>query len=822
MREEPEKATSPAEEKIQTLLIEDEMKDSYLNYSMSVIVSRALPDVRDGLKPSQRRILVAMNDLGLGPHGKFRKCAKIAGDTSGNYHPHGEQVIYPTLVRLAQDFVSRYTLIDGQGNFGSIDGDPPAAMRYTEARLTEFATQILEDLDRDTVDFASNYDETREEPRVLPSKFPNLLCNGSAGIAVGMATSIPPHNLSEIADGIIKLIDNPDITIDELMEIIKGPDFPTGGIICGVKGLKEAYHKGKGLITLRARFNTEEVKGGRTNIIITEIPYNQEKARIIERIAGLVKANRIQGVSDIRDESDKEGMRIVVELKRGEEPQVTINQLYQNTPLQDTFSIIMIALARTGRPETLNLKQLLTSYRDHRIEVIRRRTRFLLERAEAEAHILKGLVIALNRIDQVIRLIRRSKTVEIAREGLMKKFRLTQVQTDAILQMRLQKLTGLERAKVEQDLKAIKEKITERKAILADEALILDIIREDLYELKEKYGDSRLTEIYKREVQEFAKEDLITEEEMAVIITHQGYIKRMPLTGYRKQHRGSKGVIGAETKEGDFIEYLFVASTHDYILFFTDRGRVHWQKVYDIPEMTRLARGRALINLIRLGQNESITATIPVESFDEGFLIMATQNGYIKKTRLAAFGKPKKGGIIALKLDSGDRLIGVRVTSGKDHIILGTRDGLAIRFPETDVRSMGRAARGVTGIRLKKQDKVKDLVIVDKDTTLLSVCERGYGKRTKFQEYRLQSRGGIGIHNIKTSERNGKLIGMKEVKDKDDLMLVSGTGMVVRIPVKSTRAIGRNTQGVRLISLDADDKLISVARVAHEDEEEAQ
>ncbi|MEK7448051.1 MAG: DNA gyrase subunit A [Planctomycetota bacterium] len=801
---------------VKDLPIEDEMKDSYLNYAMSVIVSRALPDARDGLKPSQRRILVAMNDLGLGPRSKFRKCAKIAGDTSGNYHPHGEQVVYPTLVRMAQDFACRYPLVDGQGNFGSIDGDPPAAMRYTEARMTEFSMQLLEDMEKDTVDFIPNYDETRTEPTVLPSKFPNLLCNGSYGIAVGMATSIPPHNFTEIADGIIKLINNPNVSIDELMTIVKAPDFPTAGIICGIQGVKEAYQTGRGLITVRGRLKTEELKGGRQLLIITEIPYNQEKTKIIEEIVKLIKDDKMDGVADVRDESDRNGIRLVLELRRGAEEQVIINQLYQHTSMQISVSIIMIALVN-NRPETLNLKQILECYRNHRLEVIRRRTKFLLARAEDEAHILEGLIIALDEIDEVIKVIKKSKTVEDARNNLMARFKLSERQSDAILQMRLQRLTNLEQAKVKEDLKKLKEKIVDYKALLADENMILDIIKEDLFELKEKYGDKRKTEILKREAQEFSIEELIAEEDMVVVISHEGYVKRVPLTSYRKQQRGGKGVIGAETKEGDFIEHLFIASTHDYLLFFTDQGRVHWQKLYDLPEMTRTAKGRALINIIKLRPDEKITAAIPVKNFETGFLIMATQNGVIKKTELKAYGRPQKGGIIAIKLRPDDRLIGVRVTTGQDHIILGTRDGMAIRFAETDVRGMGRAASGVTGIRLKKGDIVKDMIIMDKEASLLSVCEQGYGKRTDFDEYRIQRRGGSGVRNIKTSDRNGKLVGMKEARDKDDLVLITTKGMVVRISVKNIRTIGRNTQGVRLIKLEPGDKLISVARVPEEE-----
>lgn len=804
---------------IQELAIENEMKDSYLNYAMSVIVSRALPDVRDGLKPSQRRILVAMNDLNLGPRSKFRKCAKICGDTSGNYHPHGEQVVYPTLVRMAQDFSCRYILVDGQGNFGSVDGDPPAAMRYTEARMSDFASLLMKDLDMGTVDFQPNYDETRDEPKVLPSAFPNLLCNGASGIAVGMATSIPPHNIIEVADGIIKIIDKPTATIEELMEIVKGPDFPTGGIICGAQGIRDAYLTGRGIITVRSKVTTEEGKQGKNSIIITEIPYNQEKAKIIERIATLVKEGRIQGVSDIRDESDRDGMRIVVELKRGEEDQIVVNQLFENTSLQDNFSIIMISLVN-GRPETLNLKQMLVAYKDHRIEVIRRRTKFLLDKAEAEAHILEGLVIAVDNIDDIVHLIKKSKSIEEARGKLIKKYSLSEIQADAILRMQLSRLTGLEREKLETDLKALKEKIRDFKAILADENLVLDIIKEDLYEMKEKYGDKRRTEIMKRALKDFSIEELITEEETVVVITHEGYIKRVPLTSYRKQQRGGKGVIGTETKEGDFVEHLFVASTHDYILFFTDIGKVHWVKVYDIPEMSRTAKGRALINLIRFNQKEKITEAIPVGTFDKGFLLMATAKGLVKKTTLSEYGNPQKGGIIALKLEADDRLIGVRTTSGKDHIILGTQDGMSIRFPEENARPMGRATYGVTGIRLKKGDLVRDMVIMDKNASLLSVCEKGYGKRTSFDEYRIQRRGGSGIRNIKTSDRNGKLIGLKEVTDKDEIMLMTQKGMAVRMPVSGLRSIGRNTQGVRLISMQPSDKVVSVARVCPEEVED--
>ncbi|ODS34687.1 MAG: DNA gyrase subunit A [Candidatus Scalindua rubra] len=803
---------------IKDVIIEEEMKDSYLTFAMSVIMSRALPDVRDGLKPSQRRILVAMNDLGLGPASKFRKCAKICGDTTGNYHPHGEQVVYPTLVRLAQDFSCRYTLINGQGNFGSIDGDPPAAMRYTEARMTNASMEMMADLKQNTVNFVPNYDETRMEPVVLPSKFPNILCNGSSGIAVGMATSIPPHNVNEVCDGIIRVIDNPDVTIDELIEIIKGPDFPTGALICGTKGINEGYKTGRGTIIVRARAHTETTKTGKKNIVITEIPYQLNRDKIIERIAELVKNEQIKGISDVRNESDREGSRIVIDLKKGEREEVVLNLLYKHTKLQDSYSIIMIALIN-NRPQTLNLKQLITAYIDHRKEVIQRRTRFLLARAEERAHILEGLRIALKNIDEIIKLIKSSKNVEDARASLVSKFSLTEVQANAILDMKLQRLTNLEQNKIEEEYKKICENIKEYKAIMADEKLVLDIIREDLYEIKEKYGDPRNTEII-GEIGEFEMEDLISEEDVIVIVTHDGYTKRLPLSTYRKQHRGGKGVTGADMKEGDFVEHLFIASTHDYILFFTDMGKVYWQKVYDIPQLGRTARGRAIINLLNLEKGENISSMIPIRRFDDRMLIMATKNGIIKKTVLSAFGRPQKGGIIAILLDSGDKLIGVKLTHGEREIVLGTEKGKAIRFSENDVRCMGRATRGVKGVELQEDDNVRGIVIVDKDATLLTVCENGYGKRTEYSEYHVQRRGGQGVINIKTTERNGKVIGLKNVRDEDELMMMTANGMVIRTAINTIRSIGRNTQGVRLITLQEGDKLVSIAPVISDVKEE--
>ncbi len=802
-------------ENIKELFIEEEMKDSYLSYAMSVIMSRALPDVRDGLKPSQRRILVAMNDLGLGPRSKFRKCAKIAGDTTGNYHPHGEQVVYPTLVRMAQDFNYRYPLIQGQGNFGSIDGDPPAAMRYTEARMTEATMTIMEDLERETVDYVPNYDDTRTEPSVLPSKFPNLLCNGCSGIAVGMATSIPPHNVNEICDGITLVIDNPDVTIDDLMKVIKGPDFPTGALICGTEGIKEGYRTGRGTITVRARAHVETSNSGKKSIVVTEIPYQLNRDNILERIAELVREEQLKGISDIRNESDREGSRLVIDLKKGEDEEVVLNQLYKHTKLQDSFSIITIALVN-NRPETLNLKQMLVYYIEHRKVIILRRTKYLLEKAQARAHILEGLRIALQHIDKIIKLIRNSDSVETARQGLISQFSLSEIQANAILDMKLQRLTGLEQGKIEEEYKKICAEIKEYQAILASDKLVLNIIKKDIVEIKERFGDKRRTEIVAAAT-EFNIEDLIAEENVAVIITHEGYIKRLPLTAYRKQHRGGKGVTGADMKEGDFIEHLFVASTHDYILFFTDQGRVYWLKVYDIPQMGRTSKGRALINLLEFKEGENVSSLIPARDFDERQLVMATSHGIIKKTVLSAYGNPKKGGIIAINLDDGDKLIGVKLTNGKQDIILGTEQGKAMRFSEENVRTMGRVTHGVKGIKLKENDKVRDMVIVDENSSLLTVCENGFGKRTDFSEYPAHHRGGQGVINIKTTERNGKVVALIDVRDTDELIMITAKGMVIRTPINTIRAIGRNTQGVKLFAVEEGDKLVSVARVAPEE-----
>jgi len=796
-------------------LIEEEMKDSYLNYAMSVIVSRALPDVRDGLKPSQRRILFAMHELGLGPRAKHRKCAKICGDTSGNYHPHGEQVIYPTLVRMAQDFAIRFALVDGQGNFGSVDGDPPAAMRYTEARMTSFAVQMLEDIDKETVDFGPNYDETLEEPLVLPSKFPNLLCNGAMGIAVGMATSIPPHNLGEICEGLLALIANPNLTVGDLLKHVPGPDFPTGGIIMGGGGLREAYETGRGLVTVRSRVAVEDLRGGKKVIVVTEIPYNVNKSALIERIADLVKEDQIPGIGDVRDLSSRDGMRIEVEIRKGEDEEVILNQLYTSTSLQDTFSINMIALVG-GRPKTLDLRELLQAYLDHRKEIIRRRTRFLLEQAEREAHLLEGLARAIDLLDEIIALIRASESPAVAKARLVAEHSFTQLQAEAILKLTLARLTGLERVKILKDLDELRKKIAEYKSILANESLVLDIIREDLHELR-KMSDPRRTEISPEVAATFEKADLIQEEDMVVVLSHLGYAKRVPLTSYRKQRRGGRGIIGAETKETDYIQDLFIASTHDTVLFFTDTGRVYRRFVYDLPQLDRTARGKPIVNLLDLKTGERVNASVSVKSFEKGYLVMATERGLVKKTELSAYANVRASGIIAIALEEADRLIGVSVTTGESEVILGTAEGMSIRFPEGDLRPMGRDTYGVAGIKLEEGDRVVDMILPVPAATILTACENGFGKRSPLDDYRLQSRAGKGVINIKATERNGKVVGMKEVHDGDDLIMITQQGILVRIPVREIRTMGRNTQGVRLIRLEPTDKLVAIARVEHEE-----
>ncbi len=808
-------------EKVIACDIKGEMRDSYLTYAMSVIVSRALPDARDGLKPSQRRILVAMNDLGLGPKSRYRKCAKVAGDTSGNYHPHGEAVVYPTLVRMAQDFNLRYPLVDGQGNFGSIDGDPPAAMRYTEARLTPLAMEMLRDLKKDTVDFVPNYDETLTEPIVLPGKFPNLLCNGGAGIAVGMATNIPPHNLNEVAAAAKLFIDKPDAGVDELLKKLPGPDFPTGGIITGLEEIRRAYATGRGRIKLRGRVGVEPLKGGREAIIITEIPYSVNKTKLLEDIASLVNNKKITGISDLRDESDREGMRIVAELKRGEVARVIINQLYKKTQLQVTFGIILLALDG-GRPRVMDLKSVLRCFVEHRKEVIVRRTRFDLAVAERRAHILEGFKIALKNIDEVIKIIKSSSDREKAKAALVKRFKLSEIQADAILDLRLYRLTGLEAKKIDREYKELIKLIAHLQSILDSEKMVLELIKSDLDELVEKYGDDRRTEIVPAEG-ELRIEDLIADEAALITISHRGYIKRVPVSTYRAQRRGGKGVAGMQTREEDFVERLFTASTHDYLLFFTEAGRVHWLKVYQIPPASRTAKGRALANLLEISDRDKIAALIRVRDFDSGgFIMLASEKGIVKKTPLDHFSNPRAAGIIAASVAKGDRMIAAILTSGKDELLLVTSNGKSIRFREKDVRPMGRTARGVKGIRLGTKDRVVTMEKVEEDHTLLVVSETGFGKRTAFDQYNAQGRGGGGVITLRTGGKIGALVGAGSFRDGDELMLISAEGKMIRMSVDEIRVIGRATKGVRLIDLGEGDKLVSLARVADEDEEEGE
>ncbi|HEY3215912.1 MAG TPA: DNA gyrase subunit A [Candidatus Eisenbacteria bacterium] len=813
--------------KVVDITIESEMKTSYIDYSMSVIVSRALPDVRDGLKPSQRRILVAMNDLNLGPGRPFRKCAKIAGDTSGNYHPHGEQVVYPTLVRMAQDWVMRYPLVDGQGNFGSIDGDAPAAMRYTEARLTALAAEVLADLEKNTVDFRSNYDETREEPTVLPGVVPNLLINGCSGIAVGMATEVPPHNLGEICEAITHVIDHPESSAEDLLKIVRGPDFPTGGIIYGTQGIRDCYLNGRGLIKMRARVQVEEGKLGRMSLVATEIPFQVNKSAMLEKIAELVREGKVTGISDLRDESDREGMRIVIELKKDANPKVVLNQLFVHSPLQSTFGAIMLALV-DQRPQVMSLRTLIDQYVLHRQNVVRRRTEFDLAEAERRAHVLEGLKIALDHLDAVIALIRKSKDVETARAGLMAEFKLTESQANAILEMRLSRLTSLERKKVEEEYLEVIQLIEKLKSILASPQKILGIIREEVARLKGKYGDGRRTEIVAEEG-DISFEDTIEQKDMVITISHAGYVKRQEISSYRSQRRGGKGVIGARTKEEDYIEHLFVAGTHSYLLFLTDRGRCYWLKVHEIEQAGRMARGRPLVNHLEgLSRDERVQAVVAVKEFDDKhYLLCATRKGLIKKTVLSAYGNPRRGGIHAVLLEEGDGLIEAIVTDGTQDIVLAKRHGLAIRFPESEVRAMGRTSYGVKAVTLDDdQDEVVSMVGVKRQATLLAVTENGYGKRSEISEYRVSHRGGKGIITIKTTERNGRVVAVKEVVDGDELMIITRSGQLIRMPVKGISVIGRNTQGVRLVNLAPagegelmPDAVAGVTRVVSEEDE---
>ncbi|RKZ09162.1 DNA gyrase subunit A [bacterium] len=799
--------------------IEDEMKSSYLDYSMSVIVSRAIPDVRDGLKPVHRRILLAMHDLNLAHNRPFRKSAKLTGDVTGNYHPHGTAAVYDAVVRMAQDFSMRYPLVDGQGNFGSIDGDPAAAERYTEVRMTEIAEELLRDIEKETVEFGLNYDETRQMALVLPSRIPNLLLNGASGIAVGMATNIPPHNISEIVDGLEALLKNPDISIEELSSIVEGPDFPTGGIIYGRAGIREDYRTGKGKITLRARANIETQKNGKTSIIVTEIPYQTSKAAIIEKIANLVREGRLTGISDIRDESDKEGMRIVIELKKDSYPKVVLNQLFAHTQLQVTYGIIMLALDDL-RPKVMNLKELMQKFLNHREDVITRRTKYDLRKAEERAHILEGYKIALDNIDAVVALIKKSASPAEAKTGLMKKFKLTEIQAQAILDLKLQRLTGLERKKIDDEYLELIKKIEYYHSILDSRTLLLGLIAEDLDDIKKRFGDERRTQIVDEEG-EFDIEDLIAEEDMIITITHTGYIKRIPITTYRRQRRGGKGISGLGMKEEDFVEHLFIASTHSYILFFTDRGKCYWLKVHEIPQGGRLARGKAIVNLLEMSREEQITAFVPVSDFGiDAYLLLATAHGFIKKTHLSAYSNPRRGGIISTVLREGDRLIEAKLTRGSDDVILAKRKGKAIRFSERDVRVMGRATQGVRGVKLDSDDEVVAMVVVKRKADLLAVTENGYGKRTRVADFRNIKRGGKGVVCIPTDERNGNLVALKEVIDTDEVMIITKNGIIIRSAVNSISVLGRQAKGVKLIKLGEGDKVVDVALIAGEKEDE--
>jgi len=806
--------------------IEDEMKRSYLDYAMSVIIGRALPDVRDGLKPSHRRALYGMRLMGLGSNRTYRKCAKIVGEVMGNFHPHGDAAIYDTIVRMAQDFNMRYVLVDGQGNFGSVDGDPPAAMRYTEARLKALADELMVDLDKDTVDYVPNYDETTTEPTVLPAPFPNLLVNGSAGIAVGMATNIPPHNLREIIDGVIWLTEHRDATFSEkhqgIRRLVLGPDFPTGGVIVGRLGIEQALRTGRGSVTIRAKTDVETAKkGDRQSIIVTEIPYQVNKARLIEKIADLVRDKTVEGISDLRDESDRDGMRIVIELKRGEMADVVLNNLYKHTQLQTTFGIIMLAIVG-GRPRVMSVVEMLDLFIDFRREVVRRRIEFELRKAEARAHILEGLKIALDRLDEVIKLIRGSRSPVEAREGLMGQFGLSQIQAQAILDMQLQRLTGLERQKIEDELAEVLQTIERLRSILASDALLMSIIVNELRAIQGKFGDDRRTEITD-DSGEFRVEDLIAEEDMAITVTSTGYVKRTAVKEYRNQNRGGKGRIGMRFREEDFVHHLFIASTHAYIIVFSDRGRAYWLRVYEIPDVGPDGKGKALANLVSMAEGEKIAALLAVRTWDEDkFVFMGTRKGSVKKTALPAFSNPRAGGIIAMGVEADDAVIAVQMTDGTTEIFVGTRDGMAIRFPETDVRPMGRTAYGVRGISLREGDEVVAMEVVPAGGggTVMTVCENGYGKRTEIDEYRVQSRGGVGIISIQTTDRNGRVVGIAYVRGEDELMLITQQGKVLRMPTSGIRAIGRATQGVRLIEIELEDRVVSVARLAEQEVEE--
>lgn len=804
--------------KIVPIKIEHEMKRSYLSYAMSVIVGRALPDVRDGLKPVHRRILYGMYESGTTPDKPYKKSARIVGDVMGRYHPHGDAAIYDSIVRMAQDFSYRLPLVDGHGNFGSVDGDPPAAMRYTEVRLSRLAVEMLTDIEKNTVDFVPNFDGSLEEPAVLPSRFPNLLVNGAAGIAVGMATNIPPHNLGEVIDGAIMLIDDPETDTEALMKVVKGPDFPTGGIILGREGIRDAFLTGRGSIKVRAKTGIETLSNGKSQIIVTELPYQVNKARLIEKIADLVRNKVIEGITDLRDESDRSGMRIVIELKRDTNPNVLLNQLYKHTQLQDSFGVIMLVLVN-NEPRVLGLRDLLRHYLDHQKEIITRRTRFDLEKAEARAHIVEGLRIALDHIDAVIKVIRSSRTVEIAREGLMSNFGLSERQAQAILDMRLQSLTGLQREKLEEEYAELQKTIAYYRELLADSAKIMGVVKEELLVIKEKFADPRRTEIAQSE-EDISIEDLIANEDIVVTITHNGYIKRLPVTTYKSQRRGGKGITGINTKEEDFVEHLFITSTHDHVLFFTNQGRVYQLRGFDIPEASRQARGIAIVNLIPLNPGEKINTYIPVQDFREDqYLLMCTRNGIVKKTALSEYANNRRSGLIGINLDEGDEVIGVRRTDGEREIIIFTGHGQSLRFSETEIRPMGRTTRGVKGINLRPGDQVVGMDVIRNDADLLVITENGYGKRTPFDQYRIQARGGIGIKTLNRTPKTGEVIGGGVVYPEHELMLINASGMVIRVTVSDISALGRNTQGVKLMHLGEDDRIVAVARVVSRQEE---
>jgi DNA gyrase subunit A len=807
-------------DKITPISLEEEMKSSYIDYSMSVIVARAIPDVRDGLKPVHRRVLFGMSELGSTHNKPYKKSARIVGEVLGKYHPHGDTAVYDTMVRMEQEFSLRYPLVDGQGNFGSVDGDSAAAMRYTEARLSRIADEMLRDLDKNTVNFTGNFDDTLQEPLVLPAYLPNLLVNGSSGIAVGMATNIPPHNLNEVIDGLIALIKNPEITIEKLMKFITAPDFPTGGIIYGYQGVRDAYLTGRGRVIVRAKANTETLKNGRENIIITEIPYQVNKTNLIEKIVELVKDGKITEISNIRDESDRDGMRVVIELKRDGQPAVILNNLFKHTQMQTTFGVIMLALVK-GVPKVLNLKEVMQYFLEHRMEVLKRRTKFDLEAAERRAHILEGYIIALDNIDEVIETIKKSRDVDTARNNLMRKFKLSEIQAKAILDMRLQRLTGLERKKIEDEYKETIKLIEKLRYILDSEEKRNAIIKEELIALRDKYGDARRTDIVYN-YEEFSLEDMIAEEDVVVTISHRGFIKRFPVSGYRRQGRGGKGVTGAATAEDDFIEHMFIASTHQYILFFTDKGKCYWLKVFEVPEGGRATKGRSILNLIEKEKDENITAFVAVKEFrDDQYVIMCTKQGVIKKTVLSAYGNVRRGGINAIGLNEGDSLIAVKLSEGNNDIVIGTHNGNAIRFPENKVRDMGRTATGVRGITLQEDDYVVGLLVLKRQGTILVVTQNGFGKRSDINDYRVTNRGGKGVITVKTTDKVGKMISMMEVSDSEELVIISSSGMVIRQSIKEMRVMGRNTMGNRLIRLKDGDAIADIAKVVPEDDDTA-